>query len=147
MSAPQNDQKAYLQTETGTKLPCLFNPASFELTLESAWDGVRAPGRQAPTQFYEGGRAGRIDNLELMFDTTATGDPVTDYTDQLTQLLRIDTSLPGYDETLGNGRPPWVKFHWGRFHSFRAVATRLSLSFTYFSATGEPLRARATMPG
>lgn len=140
---PSNDQKAYLQTETGTRLPCLFNPEKLEIVLENTWEGTQVPGRQTPSQLFGGGQSGRIDGLELLFDTTSTGDPVTDYTDELIKLLRIDETLPGYDAASHNGRPAWVRFHWGRFHSFRAVVTKLALSFTYFSATGEPLRARA----
>lgn len=144
-AARQNDQKAYLETETGTRLPCLFNPEKLEITLENSWEGQQVPGQQNPTQRFSGGQSGRMDGLELMFDTTGTGESVTTHTDKLTKLLRIDTSLPGYDPERQNGRPPWVRFHWGRFHSFRAVVTRLSLSFTYFSPTGEPLRARASL--
>ena len=34
--------------------------------------------------------------------------------------MDVDESLPGFDATVGNGRPPWVKFHWGtHVHSFR----------------------------
>ncbi|MFP4311612.1 MAG: LysM peptidoglycan-binding domain-containing protein, partial [Nitriliruptoraceae bacterium] len=137
--------KAFLETETGTRLPCLFNPERFEISLESSWEGTQVPGQQAPSQRYAGGQSGSISGLELLFDTTATGETVTAYTDELTKLMKIDTELPGYDPAKANGRPPWVRFHWGRFHSFKAVATRLSLSFVYFSPEGEPLRARATL--
>ena len=34
-----------------------------------------------------------------------------------------------------------MTFHWGDLHSFKAVITPLSLTFTYFSSTGMPLRA------
>lgn len=142
MSAPQ---KAYLQTETGVRLDCLFNPAKLEVVLESAWEGRQIPGHHAPVQRFSGGRSGRIPDLELVFDTTDTGESVTRYTDALAALLRIDEDLPGYDTTSGNGRPPWVQFHWGSFHSFKAVVTRLQLSFTFFAPSGEPLRARATL--
>lgn len=141
----ENGQKAFLETETGTKLACLFNPDKFEVSMESSWEGTQVPGQQAPTQRYGGGQSGSISGLELMFDTTSTGKSVTSYTDELTKLMKVDTELPGYDPAKLNGRPPWVKFHWGRFHSFKAVVTRLSLSFVYFSAEGEPLRARATL--
>jgi hypothetical protein len=141
----QNDQKAYLQTETGDKLPCLFNPSKLEITLENSYESTSMPGKQAPEMRYGGGGSGKISGLELLFDTTDTGTTVTAHTDKLVKLMKIDESLPGYDEAENNGRPAWVRFHWGKFHSFRAVVTRLSLSFTYFSQDGEPLRARASM--
>lgn len=106
-------------------------------------DTTNVPGQQAPQQRFSGGGAGSISGLDLLFDTTAKGTPVTEYTDKLMKLMRIDPSLPGYDENRHNGRPPWVKFHWGKFHSFKCVITQLNVSYTYFSSTGEPLRARA----
>lgn len=142
MTSPQ---KAYLQTETGTRLDCLFNPAKLEVVLETSWEGRHIPGQQAPTQRFGGGQSGRIPGLELMFDTTQTGESVTTYTDVLSKLVRIDTDLPGYAAAQHNGRPAWVQFHWGSFHSFKAVITRLSISFTLFSPTGDPLRALTTL--
>ncbi|MCC5950080.1 MAG: LysM peptidoglycan-binding domain-containing protein [Nitriliruptoraceae bacterium] len=142
MSTPQ---KAYLQTETGIRLDCLFNPAKLEVVLESSWEGRQIPGQHAPAQRFGGGQSGRIPGLELLFDTTDSGTSVTTYTDALAKLLRIDEDLPGYDASQQHGRPAWVQFHWGSFHSFKAVVTRLAISFTYFSPSGEPLRALATM--
>ncbi|HSK21532.1 MAG TPA: LysM peptidoglycan-binding domain-containing protein [Egicoccus sp.] len=139
-----SDQKAYLETETGTRLPCLFNPEQLSISLSTEWTGENLPGKQTPTLRYGGGKSGSI-SVELLFDTTADGSPVTTYTDKLIKLLKVDTSLPGYDETKQNGRPPWVKFHWGKFHSFKSVVTSLDLSYVYFSAAGEPLRARAQL--
>ena len=46
------------------------------------------------------------------------------------------------EERSNNARPPWVIFHWGDLHSFKAVVSDLELTFIYFSATGVPLRAR-----
>ena len=138
------DQKAFLQTETGKKLPCLFNPEQLQIGLSTSWAGEQIPGQQTPTLRYGGGESGTID-VELFFDTTNDGKPVTKYTDELVKLLKVDTSLPGYDAKAQNGRPPWVKFHWGKFHSFKSVITNLNLTFVYFSQTGEPLRARASL--
>ena len=138
------DQKAFLQTETGTKLPCLFNPEKLSIGLATSWSGEQIPGQQTPSLRYGGGESGSLD-VELFFDTTSDGKPVTKYTDELVKLLKIDTRLPGYSEEAQNGRPPWVKFHWGKFHSFKAVITSLDLQFVYFSQAGEPLRAHATL--
>jgi LysM repeat protein len=80
--------------------------------------------------------------LNLTFDTTSDGKAVTEYTDKLLKLMEIDTKIAGYKEAEHNGRPPWVKFHWGtHLHSFRAVITSATVQFTYFSHEGVPLRA------
>lgn len=144
MTDKGKDKKAFLKTETGKKIPCLFNPEKLQITLSSSWDGKAVPGQQTPELSYGGGSSGSL-KVELFFDTTSTGKPVTNHTDQLVKLLKIDTSLPGYDEAKNNGRPPWVTFHWGKFHSFKAVLTDLDLTFDYFSASGEPLRATASV--
>lgn len=141
---PSNDQKAYLESESGDKVPCLFNPEQLSITVTANWDGEAKAGLQAPTLSYQGGASGSL-SVELFLDTTNTGKPVTDHTDKLIKLTKIDTSLPGYDEQQKNGRPPWVKFHWGKFHSFKGVVNSLSLTYELFSAEGEPLRARADL--
>jgi hypothetical protein len=84
-------------------------------------------------------------DLNLVFDTTADGTPVTKHTNKLLDVMRIDDRIPGYDETRTNGRPQWVIFHWGDLHSFKAVVESLNLSFTYFSSSAVPLRAKAKL--
>jgi hypothetical protein len=84
-------------------------------------------------------------SLSLFFDTTSDGKAVTDYTSKLLKLMEINSSLPGSSEVTQNARPPWVVFHWGDLHSFKAVITSLTLNFTYFSSTGVPLRAKADL--
>ena len=42
--------------------------------------------------------------------------------------MDVDTTLPGYDAARSNGRPPWVKFHWGTsLHSFKAVVKSIDV--------------------
>lgn len=148
MTTP-DDNKAYLEyegpTQPNPRLRCEFNPENLSITLSNSWGAKSKPGIDTPDQSFQGGDPGVISGLVLFFDTTATGSPVTEYTDKLVELMKVDTSLPGFVEELDNGRPPWVKFHWGSFHSFRAVITELGLAFTHFSLHGEPLRARATL--
>jgi hypothetical protein len=137
-------QKAFLETETRQRIPCLFNPDELALTRANTWKGSSLPGKGVPVLAYKGASSGSL-SLNLTFDTTDTGAPVTDHTNKLLLLMEIDTTLPGYDEESGNGRPPWVQFHWGDFHSFKAVVANLGLSFTFFSSEGVPLRAKVQL--
>lgn len=137
----QQQQKAYLETETSVTIPCMFNPSELHISRSNSWSGGALPGRDAPELTFDGGSAGTM-SLDLLFDTTSVGKPVTKYTNKVLELMKIDTSLPGFDETKNNGRPPWVKFHWGDMHSFKAIIESLDLRFTYFSSTGMPLRAK-----
>jgi hypothetical protein len=81
--------------------------------------------------------------MELTLDTTATGDPVTKYTGALLELMKIDSSLPDSNSKTNSARPPFCTFHWGDFHSFKAIIQSLSIRFTYFAGNGTPLRAKA----
>lgn len=137
-------EKAYLETETGKRIACLFNPSELAVTVSSTWEGEALPGQSGPTLEYRGGESGSMD-LELFFDTTDKGTSVAKHTNELIKLTKIDKSLPGFSESANNGRPPWVKFHWGSFHSFRCVIQSVTVTYVYFGADGTPLRARASL--
>jgi LysM repeat protein len=134
-------QKAFLELETGGKVPCLFNPSQLTLNRVNSWAADTMPGKGVPSIRYAGALSGQL-RLELFFDTTSDGSPVTNYTGQILGLMDVDPSLAGSDPASNNTRPPWVKFHWGDLHSFKAVVSSLELTFTYFSSTGIPLRAQ-----
>jgi hypothetical protein len=139
-----NGEKAFLETEVGDRLPCLFNPDELQISRSNSWGSRPMPGRGVSKAQYEGASSGTM-SLSLFFDTTGDGQPVTKYTSKILKLMEIDPSVPGSDETTNNARPPWVKFHWGDLHSFKAVISSVSISFVYFSTTGTPLRARLQM--
>jgi LysM repeat protein len=142
---PTQLQKAYLEVESGGRIDCMFNPSTFAFSTSNRWETDQIPGKPTPTLRFAGGGSGSF-NLSLVFDTTADGSTVTAHTNKLLKLLDVDTSLAGYDAAKNNGRPPWVKFHWGTdLHSFKAVVTSASVTFTYFSAEGLPLRANVEL--
>jgi hypothetical protein len=138
------NEKAFLEIEGGQRVPCLFNPAELALSRNNGWAADSMPGKGVPTLRYTGASSGRL-QLDLFFDTTNDGTPVTKHTGRIVQLMDVDPSLPGSDERSNNVRPPWVIFHWGDLHSFKAVVTDLELTFLYFSSTGVPLRARMSL--
>jgi len=138
-------QKAYLEVESGGRVDCMFNPTTFSFTSQNRWEPDQIPGKNTPTLRFAGGAGGTF-SLSLVFDTTGAGTSVTTYTNKLLKLMDVDTGLPGYDATKNNGRPPWVKFHWGtHLHSFKSVITSANVTFTYFSAEGLPLRANVEL--
>ena len=135
-------QKAYLEVEASSdKIECMFNPAKFSFSVKSNWKADGVPGKDTPEKRFAGGESATFD-LSLIFDTTSVGTTVTAHTNKLLKLVQVATNLPGYDQAKNNGRPPWVKFHWGtQIHSFKAIITSVSVSYTYFSSDGIPLRA------
>lgn len=138
-------EKAFLEIEgKSDTLPCMFNPAEISVSRSNSWTGESLAGQGVPKLRYTGASSGTL-SLNLTFDTTDTGDPVTNYTGKVLALMDVDPSLPGSDEQSNNGRPPYVVFHWGNVHSFKAVVSSLNLQFTYFSSTGVPLRAKVSL--
>jgi hypothetical protein len=138
-------QKAYLEVESGGQIDCMFNPTTFAFATTNRWESDQIPGKSTPSLRFAGGSGGTF-SLNLVFDTTGTGTAVSTYTNKLLKLMEVDTTLAGYDEAKRNGRPPWVKFHWGtHLHSFKAVITSTNITFTYFSNEGMPLRANVDL--
>ncbi|QDB80729.1 LysM peptidoglycan-binding domain-containing protein [Georgenia sp. 311] len=137
-------EKAFLELEGGERLPCLFNPAQLAISRSNDWTGEALPGRGVPRLRYAGAQPGWM-HLELFFDTTHDGSAVTRYTGRILALMDVDPTLPGSDETTSNARPPYVTFHWGDLHSFKAVVADLSMAFTYFASNGTPLRATVAL--
>lgn len=137
-------EKAFLEIEGGARVPCLFNPGQLQLTRSNTWAGAPVPGRGVPRLRYTGASSGVL-RVDLFFDTTSDGTAVTAHTGKIVGLMDVDPSLPGTDESSHNARPPYVTFHWGDLHSFKAVVTDLDLTFTYFSGTGTPLRATVSL--
>jgi hypothetical protein len=137
-------EKAYLRSEKGDKIQCLFNPAELTITKANSWNAAESKGRNAPEMRFQGGQPGTL-ALSLTLDTTATGEDVTTYTSALLDLMKVDPNLAGSDPQRNMARPPWVEFHWGRLHSFKAIVERLQVRFTYFASNGMPLRAKADL--
>jgi len=137
-------QKAYLKAETGSKIEFMFNPSELKFSKRNSWTPGKSTGANAPQlQFTSGGSVEF--SLTAVFDSTASGKPVTTITDELFKLTMTDKKIKGTKEDRNMTRPPWVQFHWGKMRSYKAVITSFDLNFTYFSSKGEPLRAEVSM--
>jgi hypothetical protein len=122
-------------------VPCLFNPETISVGRRNNWAADPMPGKGVPKLRYTGADSGWM-RLDLVFDTTSDGTPVTKYTGKILGLMEVDKNLPGSNESTNNARPPTVTFHWGDLHSFKSVVRDLAVTFTYFSSSGVPLRAQ-----
>jgi nucleoid-associated protein YgaU len=137
-------EKAYLLSEQGDKIDCLFNPAELTISKSNSWNAGQAKGKNAPELRFQGGQSATL-SLSLTFDTTADGKDVTIHTTKLLNLMKADVKLPGADPQRNSARPPWVQFHWGKLSSFKAIVERLQVRFTYFASDGMPLRAKVDL--
>src|SRR2546430_8423539 len=136
--------KAYLKTERGEQIYCLFSPSELTVSKSNSWNSGQSKGSNAPELRFQGGRSATL-SLALTFDTTREGTDVPEHTSKLLDLMKTDPSLPGADANRNSGRPPWVEFHWGKLHSFRAIIESLKMRFTYFATDGMPLRAKVDL--
>jgi LysM repeat protein len=137
-------EKAELWPEKGPKIKCLFNPAEITVAKSNTWSAEESKGKNAPKLRFQGGQSATL-SVNLLLDTTDTGTDVTQYTNALLDLMKVNKALPGADQRRNAARPPWVEFHWGTISSFKAVVEKLQLRFTYFASTGTPLRAKADL--
>jgi nucleoid-associated protein YgaU len=137
--------KAYLETESGDQIDCMFNPAELSISKSNTWKAAgEAKGKNAPELRFQAGQSATL-TLSLTFDTTSDGTAVTEHTDKLLGVMKVDPGLSGSDRGRNKARPPWVKFHWGATHSFKAVVEQLKIRYTYFASSGMPLRAKADL--
>ena len=137
--------KARLRIEPGTEeIKFLFNPAELTITKSNTWNALEGKGRNAPELRFQAGQPGTI-SLSITLDTTSEGTDVTEHTSKLLDLMKVNPALPGSDSGRNKARPPWVEFHWGTLHSFRAIVERLQIRYTYFASSGMPLRAKADL--
>jgi phage protein U len=123
----------------GTKIDCQFNPASLSFQKQNAWKEVQAKGiKDAPDLRFISAGSETI-TLDLTFDTTDTGKPVTEKTDQLMQLMQVNKDSK-------QSRPPDLLLQWGaNYISPQMVVTAIDVRYTYFASDGTPLRAQVKL--
>jgi len=134
-------EKAILRSEKGDEFKCLFNPAELTISKSNSWQGPEQKGANSTELKFQAGQPGTL-TFTMVLDTTAEGKDVTVHTTKLLDLMKVDPDLKDSDPARNKARPPWVQFHWGQLHSFKAVIERLQIKYTYFATTGMPLRAK-----
>lgn len=128
-------QFTYTSSAGEQTVPVDFNPATLEYTITVAVQGEGGQAQQSASS-----SSAKL-NLELIFDTTDTGDDVRSKTNKVELMLRTS---PGE----GDNPPPQVlsevTFEWGAF-KFVGVVDSYKQTMDFFSANGVPLRAVVTL--
>ncbi len=122
------------------KLVCQFNPESMTINKSNKWAFRTDIGDSTPEAVFSGGDAGCF-TLELLFDTTASGDDVRR---SYFNLIKIAMVKPSENDD-GKGEPRQVVVQWGKFISYVAVVESVNQVFSFFKADGTPLRANVTV--
>jgi nucleoid-associated protein YgaU len=113
-------------------IPLRFNPTEYQLQKQNNFAEIAIPGLETPPIQYVRGASEKL-TLELIVDTSDTLEDVRKkYVDAVRGLLNINTELHA---------PPLVAFEWDR-EIFKGVLESLNVTYTLFSATGVPLRAK-----
>ena len=139
---PESVKKALLKIEGGETIECLFNPKDYTVTKANNWKAEAKQGATAAVPSFTGGNPWEM-NLALLFDSSLGPRKVS--VRKLTETL-FDAMNATCGEGAGSGgkkntkRPPTVTFEYGWF-SFVAVVKSLTVQYTLFTPSGEPIRA------
>jgi hypothetical protein len=106
-----------------------FNPASLEHTIANTLKDEGGGGRKK--QFVD--RTTATLKMQLVFDTTDSGEDVRTHTDKMAKLLQ-----PVADD--GKQVPPNVEFSWGVYR-FTGMVEKYKEVIDFFAASGVPLRS------
>jgi len=121
---------------TAQSVPIDFNPATLEYSI-----ALNTQGEGGQTQQAAGAASAKL-SLELLFDSTDTGEDVRRKTNLVERLLQPQPPQGGADGP--PLAPPMVTFEWGAF-TFSGVVDSFKQTMDFFSANGVPLRAAVSL--
>jgi hypothetical protein len=126
------DDAASFETLTGQRFVVAvhFNPASLQYTVSNT---LKEEGKGAKKKQYVSQTTARL-TMDLVFDTTDSGEDVRVTTDRMARLLQPVSA--GKDKNV----PPTVKFSWGAY-AFTGLVEQYKETLDFFAAGGVPLRA------
>lgn len=128
------DRVQITNEKTGKKFRVMFNPEEYSLNKDNNFASQAIPGLTSPLLQFVHGNLRTLD-MELLFDTFETQEDVRDQTQQVTDLLIIDSDLH---------TPPVLNVTWGSLY-FRCVLAKVNQKFIKFFPDGRPARARLTV--
>lgn len=140
------ERVAFLIEATGERIGCLLNPESVVVRRRAGLRARRSVGTAVtgagladdPLLFTGGGETELL--LDLLFDVTIAGSTVQsqDVRDLTGALWRLAENA---EVTDGYGRPPLVRFVWGKAWNFPAVVAAVAERLEHFSEAGAPRRS------
>lgn len=140
------ERVAFLVEETGERLSCLLNPESVVIRRSAGIRPRSASGGQVAGErlsddplLYSGGGRTEV-RLDLLFDVSLPGstirsEDVRNLTRPLWNLAENDPHGDPY------GRPPAIRFVWGKAWNVPAVVAAVAERLERFSAAGVPGRS------
>jgi len=139
MAFPTPDNRAVFKIEgNATPVPVCFNPASLEYSITLNAQGAGGQTQQATSQ------ASAKLTMELLFDSSDTGDDVRKQTHKIELLLQPAGGTGSGTANPPTAVPPNVTFSWGAI-SFSGIVDSFKQTMDFFSAEGVPLRASISL--
>lgn len=143
--------KLVIEKESGSNtIDVLFNPSEYQLTDGAVYSEKKVPGLDGPIVQYISGEATEL-SLSLFLDT---------YVPESSSLLSVVPGMGGSSSTdvsaitkeiaqavsiVGSlHRPPKVTFKWGSLN-FEGVITKVNHTYTMFTESGMPVRAKVNL--
>jgi hypothetical protein len=140
------ERVAFLIEDTGERIGCLLNPESFAVRRHagarprrSIGGPLSGAGLTDDPLLLTGGGYTEL-QFDLLFDVSLAGSPPTtdDVRDFTGPLWRLAENGPGQDQY---GRPPVVRFVWGKSWNVPGLIVAVAERFEQFSAGGSPQRS------
>ena len=140
------ERVAFLIEDTGERIGCLLNPESFAVRRQAGIQPARSiggllsgAGLTDDPLLYTGGGHTEL-QLDLLFDVALANsspptDDVRDFTGPLWRLAENAASSDRF------GRPPVVRFVWGKSWNVPGIVTAVAERFERFDASGTPRRS------
>ena len=138
IAAPHFQKAQFKYTQDGAEhvVPVDFNPSTLDYTVT-----INAQGEGGQTNQVASTASAKL-NMELLFDTTDSGEDVRTKTNKVELMLKSGPS------TGATGAPPTaaptVTFEWGAF-SFSGIVDSFKQTMDFFAPNGLPLRASVTL--
>ncbi len=127
-----------------------FNPRELQLDRAIAWGKHANVGEEIGQQMEFTGQEGRTLTLELLFDASEYENPA-EIVEKIGNLEKLAVSSQPFGTAEVKRRPHHCVVTWAVLASkkegtyFKCVITGLSVKYTMFNRSGEPLRAVATL--
>jgi contractile injection system tube protein len=140
------ERAAFLIEESGERIPCLLNPASVVLRRVagvrprfSSGGPLTGAGLSDSPLLFTGGGTTEL-TMDLLFDVSlARNEPPPENVRFLTEpLWRLCENEPKQGDY---GRPPTVRFVWGKAWNIPGVVVGLAERLEYFTQAGVPRRS------
>jgi Contractile injection system tube protein len=144
------ERVAFLIEETGERIACMLNPEDMVVRRlagvrprRSAGGALTGAGLADDPLLFTGGGTTEL-HLNLLFDVSLGGSSTTvadvrELTYPLWQLAENAADERNY------GRPPLVRFVWGKSWNIPGIVSAVAERLDYFSSGGEPLRSWLSM--